>query len=84
MGTSTIADNASTDGTLQVARRLMYELPGVGAMHLRAKGRGRALGTAWSVTALVDLRGIMRLLWGPRSARGNRTLPSPRRPMLAP
>jgi glycosyltransferase involved in cell wall biosynthesis len=214
----TIVDNASTDGTLQIARRLMYELPHVGAMHLPAKGRGRALRTAWSVsradvfaymdvdlstdlnallplvaplvsghsdvaigtrlhpsarvtrsrkrqlisrsynrllrlalrarfsdaqcgfkalrasaalellpqiedeawffdtellvlaqrrglrihevpvdwvedgdsrvdivpTALADLRGIMRLLRGPHSARGNRTLPSPRRPMLAP
>jgi glycosyltransferase involved in cell wall biosynthesis len=46
----TIADNASTDGTLQIARRLMYELPEVGAMHLPAKGRGRALRTAWSVS----------------------------------
>ena len=43
----TIVDNASTDGTLQVARRLMYALPEVGAMHLPAKGRGRALRTAW-------------------------------------
>ncbi len=45
----TIVDNASTDGTLQIARRLMYELPEVGAMHLPEKGRGRALRTAWSV-----------------------------------
>jgi glycosyltransferase involved in cell wall biosynthesis len=214
----TIVDNASTDGTLQIARRLMYDLPHVGAMHLPAKGRGRALRTAWSVsraevlaymdvdlstdlnallplvaplvsghsdvaigtrlhpsarvtrsrkrelisrgynrllrlalharfsdaqcgfkairssaalellpqiedeawffdtellvlaqrrglrihevpvdwvedgdsrvdivpTALADLRGVLRLLWGPHQARGNRTLPSPRRPMLAP
>jgi glycosyltransferase involved in cell wall biosynthesis len=214
----TIVDNASTDGTLQIARRLMYDLPHVGAMHLPAKGRGRALRTAWSVsraevlaymdvdlstdlnallplvaplvsghsdvaigtrlhpsarvmrsrkrelisrgynrllrlalrarfsdaqcgfkairssaalellpqiedeawffdtellvlaqrrglrihevpvdwvedgdsrvdivpTALADLRGILRLLWGPHQARGNRTLPSSRRPMLAP
>jgi glycosyltransferase involved in cell wall biosynthesis len=47
----TIVDNASTDGTLQIARRLMYELPRVGAMHVPAKGRGRALRTAWSVSA---------------------------------
>jgi glycosyltransferase involved in cell wall biosynthesis len=214
----TIVDNASTDGTLQIARRLMYDLPHVGAMHLPAKGRGRALRTAWSVsraevlaymdvdlstdlnallplvaplvsghsdvaigtrlhpsarvtrsrkrelisrgynrllrlalharfsdaqcgfkairssaalellpqiedeawffdtellvlaqrrglrihevpvdwvedgdsrvdivpTALADLRGVLRLLWGPHQARGNRTLPSHRRPMLAP
>jgi glycosyltransferase involved in cell wall biosynthesis len=46
----TIVDNASTDGTLHVARRLMYELPEVGAMHLPAKGRGRALRTAWSAS----------------------------------
>ena len=46
----TIVDNASTDGTLQIARRLMYELPEVGAMHLPAKGRGRALRTAWSLS----------------------------------
>jgi glycosyltransferase involved in cell wall biosynthesis len=46
----TIVDNASTDGTLTIARRLMYELPEVGAMHLPAKGRGRALRTAWSAS----------------------------------
>jgi glycosyltransferase involved in cell wall biosynthesis len=46
----TIVDNASADGTLQIARRMMYELPEVGAMHLPAKGRGRALRTAWSVS----------------------------------
>ena len=46
----TIVDNASTDRTLQVARRLMYELPEVGAMHLPAKGRGRALRIAWSAS----------------------------------
>jgi len=46
----TVVDNASTDGTLQIARRLMYELPEVGAMHLPDKGRGRALRTAWSVS----------------------------------
>ena len=46
----TIVDSASTDGTLRVARRLMYELPEVGAMHLRAKGRGLALRTAWTAS----------------------------------
>ncbi|HTX46511.1 MAG TPA: dolichyl-phosphate beta-glucosyltransferase [Solirubrobacteraceae bacterium] len=46
----TIVDNASTDGTLRVARRLMYELPEVGAMHLPAKGRGLALRTAWTAS----------------------------------
>jgi glycosyltransferase involved in cell wall biosynthesis len=56
----TIVDNASTDGTLPLARRLMYELPEVGAMHLPAKGRGRALRTAWlashaKVVAYMDV-----------------------------
>src|SRR4051794_41849240 len=44
----TIADNASTDGTLDVARRLEYELPGVAVLPLPAKGRGRGLGGGWS------------------------------------
>ncbi|HTX45468.1 MAG TPA: dolichyl-phosphate beta-glucosyltransferase [Solirubrobacteraceae bacterium] len=43
-----IADNASTDNTLAIARRLTYELEGVEAIHLLAKGRGRALRAAWS------------------------------------
>jgi glycosyltransferase involved in cell wall biosynthesis len=44
----TIADNASTDGTLAVAERLAAELPEVRAVHLAEKGRGRALRTVWS------------------------------------
>ncbi|MCW2600768.1 MAG: gtuS2-8 [Frankiales bacterium] len=46
----TIADNASTDGTWEIARRLADELPGVRAEHLPAKGRGRALKHAWSTS----------------------------------
>jgi len=46
-----IADNASTDGTLAIARRLTYELTDVEAVHLPAKGRGRALRAAWSQSA---------------------------------
>ena len=38
-----IADNASTDGTLAIARRLAHDLPGVRVLHLAEKGRGRAL-----------------------------------------
>ncbi len=45
--TITIADNASTDGTLAVARRLERELPEVRALHLTRKGRGHALREAW-------------------------------------
>jgi len=43
-----VADNASTDGTLAVAKRLAAEDPdGVGYIHLDRKGRGRALTRAW-------------------------------------
>jgi glycosyltransferase involved in cell wall biosynthesis len=45
-----IADNASSDDTLTIARRLSYELPGVEVIHLPAKGRGRALRAAWSAS----------------------------------
>lgn len=43
----TIADNASSDGTLAIARRLSYELSGVEAIRLPEKGRGRALRAVW-------------------------------------
>ncbi|WP_330233424.1 bifunctional glycosyltransferase family 2/GtrA family protein [Nocardia sp. NBC_00508] len=43
----TIADNASTDDTLQVARLLAGELGDVRVVHLAAKGRGRALRAVW-------------------------------------
>ncbi len=46
----TIADNASTDGTWDVAHRLTEELSSVHAIHLAQKGRGRALRAAWSAT----------------------------------
>ena len=44
----TIADNASTDHTWQVAQRLQATLPHVRAVHLDEKGRGRALRQVWS------------------------------------
>ncbi|GAA2317498.1 bifunctional glycosyltransferase family 2/GtrA family protein [Nonomuraea roseoviolacea subsp. roseoviolacea] len=46
----TIADNASTDGTWHEARRLAAELSHVRAVHLDAKGRGRALRHVWSAS----------------------------------
>ncbi|UUU32712.1 glycosyltransferase [Streptomyces sp. CA-210063] len=46
----TIADNASTDTTPQVAARLEAELPEVTSFRLEQKGRGRALRTVWSVS----------------------------------
>ncbi|TCK00394.1 bifunctional glycosyltransferase family 2/GtrA family protein [Nocardia alba] len=56
----TIADNASTDATLAVARLLAAELDGVQVLHLDAKGRGRALRAAWeasdaTVVAYMDV-----------------------------
>lgn len=44
----TIADNASTDATWAIAERLAATLPGVRAVHLAEKGRGRALRRVWS------------------------------------
>jgi putative flippase GtrA len=43
----TIADNASNDGTWQIAEALAAELPDVQAVRLEQKGRGRALHTVW-------------------------------------
>ncbi len=43
-----IADNASSDGTLGIARRLADEFAGVEVLHVAEKGRGRALREAWS------------------------------------
>nr|BFE81057.1 hypothetical protein GCM10020093_036580 [Planobispora longispora] len=44
----TIADNASTDATWPIAVELSERLPHVRAVHLEAKGRGRALRRVWS------------------------------------
>ena len=46
----TVADNASTDATPEIARRLAAELPGVRAVRLEQKGRGRALHAVWSAS----------------------------------
>lgn len=56
----TIADNASTDATQEIAERLEKDLPDVRLLHLPAKGRGRALRAAWSgndaaVVAYMDV-----------------------------
>ena len=44
----TIADNASTDDTPQIAARLAAELADVRVVRLEEKGRGRALRWVWS------------------------------------
>jgi putative flippase GtrA len=46
----TIADNASTDATWAQAQALVDSVPGVRAVHLDAKGRGRALHQVWSAS----------------------------------
>src|SRR3954469_20446463 len=68
-----IADNASTDSTLTVARRLAHALSGVSVLHLPEKGRGWALRAAWSasdaevacymdVDLATDLRALLPLI----------------------
>jgi glycosyltransferase involved in cell wall biosynthesis len=46
----TVADSASTDSTLDIARFMAGELSGIRVMHLDEKGRGRALRAAWTVS----------------------------------
>ncbi len=45
-----IADNASTDATLSVAGSLARRLSNTEVVHIGAKGRGRALRAAWSMS----------------------------------
>ena len=56
----TIVDNASTDGTLLVAKRLAKQWPGVRVTYLEAQGKGNAVRAAWSnsrasVVAYMDV-----------------------------
>ena len=46
----TIADNASTDATWLLAKRLAERLPDVRAVHVAEKGRGRAVRQVWSAS----------------------------------
>jgi glycosyltransferase involved in cell wall biosynthesis len=68
-----IADNASTDATLAIARALAFELDHVTVLHLERKGRGRALRAAWTasdadvlcymdVDLSTDLRALLPLV----------------------
>jgi putative flippase GtrA len=66
----TVADNASTDGTWEIAQRLANTLAEVAAVRLTEKGRGRALNQVWSrsdATVLaymdVDLSTDLDALW---------------------
>ncbi|MFD7642829.1 glycosyltransferase [Kitasatospora sp. NPDC059795] len=56
----TVADNASVDGTWEVATALAERFPQVRAVHLDLKGRGRALRQVWGqsgadVVAYMDV-----------------------------
>ncbi len=59
----TIADNASTDGTRDIAQRLASDLPVVRVLRLSEKGRGRALAAAWLTgdAAVVCYMGRVRV-----------------------
>jgi putative flippase GtrA len=46
----TVADNASTDTTLEVANRLAAEFSSVRVVHMPEKGKGRALRAVWSTS----------------------------------
>ena len=55
-----IADNGSTDATLDIARRLSRELSNVSYIRLEQRGRGRALKRAWTeskadIVAFMDV-----------------------------
>ena len=69
----TIADNASTDSTFEIATELTCQLDDVFAVHLDEKGRGRALKQTWlasrarvvaylDVDLSTDLRGLPPLV----------------------
>ncbi len=89
-----IADNGSTDRTLEIAEQLSMERPRVFHLHLRQPGRGRALRFAWSnsdadamcymdVDQSTDLRELPRLIdplyrGGYDIAAGSRLLPASR------
>jgi putative flippase GtrA len=66
----TVADNASTDATAEVASGLVAELPGVALVRLAQKGRGRALKAVWLASDApilgymdVDLSTDLDALW---------------------
>ena len=70
-----IADNASTDATLEIAQALAVDISNVTVLHLPLRGRGRALRAAWSnsdadvlcymdVDLSTDLRALLPLVAG--------------------
>jgi glycosyltransferase involved in cell wall biosynthesis len=84
----TIADNASTDGTLTEARRLAAIHASVGVLHVPEKGRGRALRAAWGasrspVLAYMDVDLSTDVAIGSRLARGSRVVRGPKRELIS-
>lgn len=53
-----IADNASTDNTLEIAKKLSRSYKNVVSFHLDKKGRGRAVKTVWT-KYLCDINSYM-------------------------
>jgi glycosyltransferase involved in cell wall biosynthesis len=83
----TIAENASTDATLEIAQALARDLAEVAVLHLEEKGRGRALRAAWSrsdadvvaymdVDLSTDLSALPALLLPLLQVRGDITIGS--------
>jgi glycosyltransferase involved in cell wall biosynthesis len=83
----TIAENASTDGTLALAEALAAELAEVRVVHLEQRGRGRALRAAWGsssadvlaymdVDLSTDLASLSALLAPLLAGRGDITIGS--------
>lgn len=87
----TIADNASTDRSFSIAKKLTKKLHHVGVLHLPQKGRGRAVKKAWGksradilvymdVDLSTDLASLLPLITSLRRgfdiAIGSRLLPA--------
>lgn len=85
-----IADNASTDRSLEIARKLSFRYKDISFVHLNQKGRGRAVKKAWQksradfcvymdVDLSTDLKSLKPLLQslekGNDIAIGSRLLP---------
>ncbi|HZD14909.1 MAG TPA: glycosyltransferase [Pseudonocardiaceae bacterium] len=60
----TIADNASTDSTPEIAARLASEPGAVTSVRMPEKGRGRALRAAWSASDAQVASDVSRMYLG--------------------
>src|SRR5580658_10212863 len=80
----TIADNASTDETFAIAKRMCEELTGVRAIHLDRKGRGLALRHVWAASS-ADVVAYMDadLSTGRRLSPGATVVRGPKREFIS-